>query len=221
MRLSESKLFFMLALLLFTIAAEIARGRLTFAPGPTGVDVATDAWMKSHHLPALTAAARGLSQAGTTWSTAVLGLLLVFVCWRALSRALGAVIAVGISASILLCAPLKAQFACGRPDPAGFLTDAKGFGFPSQHALIGTVAWGFAIITVSRYHMRKPLKYAAIAIISLLVSAIAASRVYLAVHWLSDVLFGLTLALGWLSVAAGYEILIARASLLRSRSGGA
>ena len=75
------------------------------------------------------------------------------------------------------------------------------YAFPSGHATMSMVAYGFLAVLVARSfsQLRRWLAYA---VAALLVGAIALSRLYLGVHWLSDVLGGLSLGLAWVSLLA-------------------
>jgi undecaprenyl-diphosphatase len=71
-----------------------------------------------------------------------------------------------------------------------------GYAFPSAHASMSLVVYGFLALLVAREipfrHRWLPYSVA-----GLLVMAIAFSRLYLGVHWFSDVLGGVTLGLFW------------------------
>jgi undecaprenyl-diphosphatase len=73
------------------------------------------------------------------------------------------------------------------------------FSFPSGHAVLATVVYGFLAVLFSR---ELPVRYrvSAYAVAALLILTIAASRLYLGAHWLSDVLGGLSLGLIWVAL---------------------
>jgi membrane-associated phospholipid phosphatase len=76
---------------------------------------------------------------------------------------------------------LKSAFALPRPPGAG--TD--GYGFPSGHALGATVVWGTAALALDWSRRRLRLAVASVA-----VPVVAASRVVIGVHYLVDVVVG-------------------------------
>lgn len=101
---------------------------------------------------------------------------------------------------------LKRYFARARPAVAQMLKHASGYSFPSGHAMGSTVVFGAIAYLVLRAHIRWRWKAAAIALATTLVVGVALSRVYLGVHWISDVGAGLTAGLLWLTMTTvAYE----------------
>ena len=96
----------------------------------------------------------------------------------------------------LLSLTVKVAVHRGRP-AAGGIRAITTYAFPSGHALSATAVLGTAALLVwlgPGPHRRR----VTFAIIPLLVSlAVGASRLYLGVHWLTDVLAGLTLGGAW------------------------
>ena len=96
---------------------------------------------------------------------------------------------------------LKALFARTRPDVVDHIVTVGGASFPSGHSANSAIVYltlaGLLTQVVRGRATRRYLQGAALA----LVAAIGASRVYLGVHWPSDVLagwsFGMLWALGW------------------------
>jgi undecaprenyl-diphosphatase len=71
-----------------------------------------------------------------------------------------------------------------------------------------TVVFGALAYLVLRAHIRWRWKAAALALATTLVVSVALSRVYLGVHWISDVGAGITAGLLWLTVTTvAYETL--------------
>lgn len=101
---------------------------------------------------------------------------------------------------------LKRYFARGRPDVAGMLMRARGYSFPSGHAMGSTVIFGALAYLAFRGLHKWRWKSASIAIAITLVLAVATSRVYLGVHWISDVGAGISAGLLWVTVTTvAYE----------------
>ncbi len=89
-----------------------------------------------------------------------------------------------------------------RPRPLADQYDGlSAYAFPSGHAAMSMVAYGFLAVLVAR-NFSSPRRWLAYALAALLISAIAVSRLYLGAHWLSDVLGGLSLGLAWVSLLA-------------------
>jgi membrane-associated phospholipid phosphatase len=99
----------------------------------------------------------------------------------------------------LLDLELKRYFARARPDVAEMLRRANGYSFPSGHAMGSAVAFGALAYLAFRAISSWPAKTAVIAFLYTLIAAIALSRVYLGVHWISDVLAGVTAGTVWVT----------------------
>jgi undecaprenyl-diphosphatase len=119
----------------------------------------------------------------------------------------------------LLNEELKRYFARARPDVAEMLRAAHGYSFPSGHAMGSTVVLGALAYLASRAIPRWRWKSAAIALAMVLIASIALSRVYLGVHWVSDIAAGVSAGAVWLtSTTVAYEVLrrIRRLRTMRS-----
>ena len=101
---------------------------------------------------------------------------------------------------------LKRYFARARPDVAQMLMHATGYSFPSGHAMGSTVVFGALAYIAFRFFTRWRWKAASIALATTLVIGVALSRVYLGVHWISDVGAGITGGLLWITMTTvAYE----------------
>ncbi len=99
--------------------------------------------------------------------------------------------------SLLLMLSLKYIFHRGRP-LAPLLEKARGYSFPSGHALMSFTFYGLLIYLVWLYVKNKWLKWLLIITLGLLIFAIGLSRVYLRVHYASDVIAGYCVGCMWL-----------------------
>jgi len=112
-------------------------------------------------------------------------------------RRAGWLMLIGSGAS-LLDQLLKGSIARHRPtaDLVTVLTPANGYSYPSGHAVFFTwLAFMLAAALVPRFH--PVLRVATWALAALLVFVACAGRVWVGVHWPSDVLGGFLLGLGW------------------------
>jgi membrane-associated phospholipid phosphatase len=106
----------------------------------------------------------------------------------------------------LLDFELKRYFARARPAVAEMLRRANGYSFPSGHAMGSAVAYGALAYLAYRAIRSWPARAAAISFLYTLVAAVALSRVYLGVHWISDVLAGVTAGTVWVTTTTvAYE----------------
>lgn len=106
----------------------------------------------------------------------------------------------------LLNMELKRYFARARPDLAEMLRQVHGYSFPSGHAMGSTVVLGALSYLAFRTATHWRWKAAWLALAWTLIAAIAMSRVYLGVHWISDVAAGIVVGGLWVTVTTlAYE----------------
>ena len=101
---------------------------------------------------------------------------------------------------------LKRFFARARPAVAQQLLHATGSSFPSGHAMGSTVLFAALSYLAIRILPRWRWKSAALALGTTLILSVALSRVYLGVHWISDVGAGIVAGLLWVTMTTvAYE----------------
>jgi membrane-associated phospholipid phosphatase len=92
---------------------------------------------------------------------------------------------------------LKGLFNRERPT-VPLLFHAKGLSFPSGHALMSVTFYGLLIYMIFKNVQNKPLKWTLIGLLILLIMIIGMSRVYLRVHYATDVIAGYCIGFLWL-----------------------
>ncbi len=91
-----------------------------------------------------------------------------------------------------------------RPRPVEFrIIDASGYSFPSGHSMISMAFYGFLIYLVYKTVKNKYLKVISILLLVALIFLIGVSRIYLGVHYTSDVIGGFLLAISYLTLYIG------------------
>ncbi|MEO6579014.1 MAG: phosphatase PAP2 family protein [Candidatus Limnocylindria bacterium] len=103
----------------------------------------------------------------------------------------------------------KAFIARTRPDFIEPVLVERGFSFPSGHALLSTVAYGILGVLISRSMLPRGVRTGALVVLAVGIFLIGLSRVWLGVHFPSDVLAG------W---SAGAVIVVLFARITRSVS---
>jgi len=104
--------------------------------------------------------------------------------------------------SLLLMFILKLYFQRDRP-LLPVIGEAKGFSFPSGHALISVVFYGLFIHMIWHEVKIKWLRIFLVCLLSILILLIAFSRIYLRVHYASDVIAGIAVGFIWLVISLG------------------
>lgn len=95
---------------------------------------------------------------------------------------------------------LKNIFGRHRPD-LPLLREAQGLSFPSGHALMSVTFYGLLIYIIWNSVSRKWLKWTLAILLVLLILVIGFSRIYLRVHYPSDVLAGFATGFLWLVIS--------------------
>ena len=145
------------------------------------------------------------SRLGSTVLVLAVGSLAAAVTWRR-CRAVGLALLVATFSRPLLETAIKLLISRDRPD-FGRMVQGTGYSFPSGHVMAAVALWGLMPLVVSLYTRRRWLWWASVAVSGALILGIAASRVYLGVHWFSDVTAGLIVGTFFL---LGVETLLAR-----------
>lgn len=93
------------------------------------------------------------------------------------------------------------KFILQRPRPTEYrIINETGYSFPSGHSMISMAFYGFLIYLIYKYVKNKKLKYISITLISILIIFIGISRIYLGVHYTSDVLAGFLFSISYLII---------------------
>jgi membrane-associated phospholipid phosphatase len=169
---------------------------------PDGADVDHRVldWMVAHREPVVTGAGVLLARLGGTAAMTLLTVVAVLALVRLGRRPAALVVAVTALGGGLLVVGFKAVYRRPRPPRADQVIHYSEYALPSGHALGSAVVLG--IVAAASY----PLLRGAAARRWLVAGAAAGtlavgvSRVYLAAHWLTDVLTGWLLGGAWLSL---------------------
>ena len=88
-----------------------------------------------------------------------------------------------------------------RARPTGYrLIEEDGYSFPSGHSMISAAFYGFFIYLIFKNVKNKYLKWGSISLLSLLICLIGISRIYLGVHYTSDVMAGFVISISYLVI---------------------
>ncbi|MFZ0091084.1 MAG: phosphatase PAP2 family protein [Solirubrobacteraceae bacterium] len=163
--------------------------------GSTGPDDSITSWVMSHRTVALTTVARVVAALG---SSKVLGPLVAVVAIALVVRGRpfpAALLILAWAGSIGLYDLTKEVVSRPRPPASIALATAHNTSFPSGHATQSLATWAtLAAICIAlwpRFKVLVPF------VVACLVAAIGWSRVYLGVHWTTDVVCGWAIAAAW------------------------
>lgn len=162
-------------------------------------DQAVHSFMVSHRVGWETTMARVVTWAGSLVVVAPIVLAvaagLAFVRHEPRTALL---LVAGVAAAVLCSDLLKVLVHRPRPPAAQSLVTPMGWSFPSGHAVNAAAAYGLLASVMARSR-RRPGVWAAAALI---VAIVAYTRLYLGVHWLSDVVAGIVLGGAWVLITA-------------------
>ena len=130
----------------------------------------------------------------------VIGAGIVFAGYLALRRRFAdiAILAVSLVGAQLLSATAKFLISRPRPDLVSHEAEIYSASFPSGHTLMATVAYvTFAMLIAADFSDRRMRDYLLV-VAWIVAGAVGASRIYLGVHWPSDVLAGWAVGALWM-----------------------
>lgn len=88
-----------------------------------------------------------------------------------------------------------------RPRPEGYrIITETGYSFPSGHSMVSMAFYGLLIYLIWKNVGNKKIKYISCILLGLLITMIGFSRIYLGVHYASDVLGGFVISIAYLIV---------------------
>ena len=168
-------------------------------------------WMRAHRAPTLTTAATILAHTGSPPVIVGIaaGAALLGMVWKRVRGAAWTLPIAVIGAGVII---QGVKLVVKRPRPAFFapLLHEAGFSFPSGHSLIAMVVYGllgYFVLHLFKNHIARLI----VRIVTVLVVfSIGVSRVYVGVHFPTDVLAGWTAGVPWLITCLALHEVLAR-----------
>ena len=136
-----------------------------------------------------------------TWfgSATCLILLALILFFTIKNKKVGLLASVNLIIITILNQALKIIVQRPRPTEYRIINEA-GYSFPSGHSMVSMAFYGFLIYLIYKNIKNKYLKISLIIILSLLIIMIGISRIYLGVHYTSDVCAGFLVSLSYLII---------------------
>lgn len=148
--------------------------------------------------PGLTITMQNITRIADTWVMVAFGVILVVAMLYTKRRFSALLVFLTMVFGLVLKEGLK--FFIARMRPGNSLIEAAGYSFPSGHAAFAVIFFGLLLYLFKNEFKSGFLRGIFLLVNLLLILAIGFSRLYLQVHWMSDVLAGYALGLLCLSV---------------------
>jgi membrane-associated phospholipid phosphatase len=167
--------------------------------GPARLDVAVLDESVEHRTAVLTAAAVAVTHLGSTAAMAVLAVVVGVRLWFTRRRADAVFVIAAMAGAQLVFRGLKLLLDRPRPPEDDRLVHAVSESLPSGHATTAVVVIGTLVVLA--WPRRTPaVRAVMVAAATLWVGAVGLTRIYLGVHWFSDVVAGWLVGAAWLAL---------------------
>jgi undecaprenyl-diphosphatase len=176
-------------------------------------DTAVLRWIGERHTPFLTTIMNEITPLGTgVVVLMIVGVTAAFL-WRTEHKHSARLLLAATAGSILLNNVLKLYFDRPRPEVFEQLTHSASSSFPSGHAMSATVVYGTVGYLLARLQKSAWARTITLLFSITMIVAICFTRLYLGVHYPSDVLAGIVVGLAW----SGFCMATLEASLALAR----
>jgi undecaprenyl-diphosphatase len=149
--------------------------------------------------------------------SSIMGALLALWFWHRKAHYWLTVVLVAVPGGMLLNVALKHVFRRARPTLEDPLLTLSTYSFPSGHTAAATVFYGLLACYLVRLVRGWPARAAVMAACVLMVMLVALSRMYLGVHYLSDVLAAAAEGAAWLATCITAVSTLQRRRIARAR----
>ena len=175
-----------------------------------------ESWVVARRIAWLSSAMEAITWLGSTVVIVPLLLLAVigFVVRRRDLRS-AVLLAGAAGCAVGTYSVIKPLVAEARPPASLWIGQFSGGAFPSGHTTESVAFYGMLALLLSfkRRWIMRALLWVGAAVIAL---AVGASRIYLAAHWLTDVLGGIALGITWIAIVMALTLLLTRTAPARS-----
>jgi undecaprenyl-diphosphatase len=171
--------------------------------GGTCASIDTDlaTWFRQHLTPTFVDLLWGMTTPGSAvFIASILGLCVLILVWKKRWLVLATMIAT-VGGRSLLGETLKLIFQRPRPFVSGPFGVWGGYSFPSGHAIISVTFYGLLLHISWNLVETGLLRWAIAVLLITIILLIGYSRIYLRVHYASDVISGFIIGVLWLLIS--------------------
>ena len=192
-----------LAIIVACVAFFAMLANVVMAGGTQEADDAVLLWMNQHASPELTDFALNVTALGAGTVVWLVVIVASVFLWSSRHRLSAVLLWVAIMGSGLINATMKLFFERPRPQLFPWRAPYAGLSsFPSGHSMSAMVCYATLAYLVARLEPSLFLRRFTFGVAAVIVIAIGLSRMYLGVHYPTDVLAGFTMGLAWASFCA-------------------
>ena len=166
------------------------------------MDEAVLTWMVDHRTAGLDRLALEVTALGNTLTLAILVLCVSIFLWLTHHRYSVYLLLIALAGGGILNWLLKDIFNRPRPSIVEWGTEVASLSFPSGHAMAAMITYGSVAYLVGRLEPTTRLRWTTWTLAGLVIVAIGLSRIYLGVHYPSDVIAGFVSGLAWTAFVA-------------------
>jgi undecaprenyl-diphosphatase len=164
------------------------------------IDARVAAWMHAHRSTALTLLMLVITHAHAPLPICVYASVMAVVLVRRRERHWLAGLVLAVPVGLLINVLLKHLFQRARPVPDEPIVALTTYSFPSGHTAGSTLFYGVLAAYIMSRTRRTTVRAVTVACCVSMVALVAFSRVYLGLHYFSDVLAAAAWSLGWLAL---------------------
>ena len=166
----------------------------------TVLDLRVAQWFHAHAAPGLTRFMLFITNWHDTLGVSAMALLLAIYFYRKKAKHWLLALIVTVPGGMLLNVAMKYSFRRTRPSLDHPLLTLQTYSFPSGHTAGATLFYGLLACYLMVVCKRWGQRAAVLALACTMVALVALSRVYLGVHYLSDVLAAMAEGICWLAI---------------------
>ncbi|MEO7083306.1 MAG: phosphatase PAP2 family protein [Gemmatimonadaceae bacterium] len=176
-------------------------------------DVSVMSWIGAHRSPGLQTAMLEITALGTGTVVTMIVLVAAMFLWLNHHRHSAVLLIAATLGGMVLDNLLKIGFNRPRPQVFEWGTYAISSSFPSGHAMSSVIVYGTVAYLAARLQQNVASRILTMSIAMILIVAICSSRLYLGVHYPSDVAAGVIIGLAW----AGFCMALLEAAQLYAK----
>ncbi|MGH7663997.1 MAG: phosphatase PAP2 family protein [Gemmatimonadaceae bacterium] len=160
-------------------------------------DVAVLTWMSRHQVPWLETAMLEVTMLGNGAPVAAVVCVAALFLWLNRHRYSASLLLVATAGGMILTGILKTYFDRPRPRVFEWGAEVLTMSFPSGHATSSAIVYGTVAYLAARLQKKRAARCLTLTAAGIVIALIGLSRMYLGVHYPSDVVAGITIGLAW------------------------